>query len=87
MFLAAPVVSQVSGPYQCSTAMLDTGLYGPDSSSVLANPYPGAAMSSWNFNSEQPVCVSQVAKGIICSYIIVTILFFFLMIILCCNVN
>ncbi|XP_044494852.1 protein REVEILLE 5-like isoform X2 [Mangifera indica] len=58
----APVVSQVSGPYQCSTAMLDTGLYGPDSSSVLANPYPGAAMSSWNFNSEQPVCVSQVAK-------------------------
>ncbi|XP_044502272.1 protein REVEILLE 3-like isoform X2 [Mangifera indica] len=59
----APVASQVAGPYQSSTALLETGyVYGPESSSVLANPYPGAALSSRSFNSTPPVNVSQVAK-------------------------
>ncbi|XP_031275857.1 protein REVEILLE 5 [Pistacia vera] len=59
----APVVSQVAGPYQSSTALLDTGcIYGPDSSSVLADPYPGAGLSSWSFNAAPPVNVSQVAR-------------------------
>ncbi|KAJ0053478.1 hypothetical protein Pint_00487 [Pistacia integerrima] len=59
----APVVSQVAGPYQSSTALLDTGcIYGPDSSSVLADPYPGAGLSSWSLNAAPPVNLSQVAK-------------------------
>ena len=62
--LVTPVVSQATGPYQSSSAMLEPGsyVYRPDSSSVLGNPITGPTLSSWSFNSVPPVTVSQ-AKG------------------------
>ncbi|KAL5792336.1 hypothetical protein ACOSP7_000930 [Xanthoceras sorbifolium] len=60
----APAVSQVAGPFQSSSALLEPGyVYGPDSSSVLGNPIPAASLSSWSYNSMPPVSVPQVTKG------------------------
>jgi hypothetical protein len=62
--LAAPVVSQATGPYQSSSAMLEPAyIYQPDSSSVPGNPVTSSTLSSWNFNSTPPVAASQVTKG------------------------
>lgn len=67
VYLAAPGVSQIGGPFQSSAALLEPGyIYRPDSSSVPGNPIPDAALSSWSYNSVPPVSVSQVTKGIIC---------------------
>lgn len=56
-------VSQVGGQCQSSAALLEPGyIYRPDSSSVLGNPIPGVALSSWSYNSVPPVSASQVTK-------------------------
>ncbi|KAF2291165.1 hypothetical protein GH714_020465 [Hevea brasiliensis] len=60
---AAPVVSQVTGPFQSSSASLERGyVYRPDSSSVLGNPMTGGSLTTRGFNSLAPVNVSQVTK-------------------------
>ncbi|KAK9280160.1 hypothetical protein L1049_013847 [Liquidambar formosana] len=59
----ALVVSQVTGPFQSSAALLEPGyVLRPDSSSVLINPATSAALSSWTYNSVPPVSVSHVTK-------------------------
>ncbi|XP_022770496.1 protein REVEILLE 5-like isoform X2 [Durio zibethinus] len=59
----ASVVPQVAGPFQSSSALLESGYtYGIDSSSMLGNPVPTAALSSWGYNSAPPVSVPQVTK-------------------------
>lgn len=74
---AAPVVSQVAGPFQSSSALLEPGyVYGTDSSSLAGNPIPGATLSSWSYNSMPPVSVPQVTKGIICPITSLLTLFF-----------
>lgn len=66
-------VSQFGGQVQSSAALLEPGyIYRPDSSSVLGNPVPVAALSSWSYDSVPPVNVSQVTKGIVCSCCIFT---------------
>ncbi|KAL9435166.1 hypothetical protein AB3S75_021434 [Citrus x aurantiifolia] len=56
-------VSQFGGQVQSSAALLEPGyIYRPDSSSVLGNPVPGAALSSWSYDSVPPVNASQVTK-------------------------
>ncbi|KAK8264679.1 hypothetical protein V6Z11_D12G125100 [Gossypium hirsutum] len=52
----AIVVSQVAGPSQSSSALLNSGyMYRQDSSSMLRNPIATSALSSWNYNSMPPV--------------------------------
>ncbi|KAH9732486.1 myb-like protein g [Citrus sinensis] len=56
-------VSQFGGQVQSSAALLEPGyIYRPDSSSVLGNPVPVAALSPWSYDSVPPVNVSQVTK-------------------------
>ncbi|XVF50882.1 hypothetical protein PTKIN_Ptkin04bG0139200 [Pterospermum kingtungense] len=58
---------QVSGPFQLSAALLDTG-YVPRSNPtmVLTNPITSAAASSWT-NNAQTISFSQAKKGNSCS--------------------
>ncbi|XP_039005491.1 protein REVEILLE 6-like isoform X2 [Hibiscus syriacus] len=57
------VVPQFAGPFQSSSALLESGYtYKPDSSSVLGNPIPKQAWPSWSYDSVPPVTVSQVTK-------------------------
>ncbi|XP_062157030.1 protein REVEILLE 3 isoform X1 [Alnus glutinosa] len=57
------VVSQATGPYQSSSAMLEPAyIYQPDTSSVPGNPVTSSTLSSWNFNSTPPVGALQVTK-------------------------
>ncbi|XVE73810.1 hypothetical protein DITRI_Ditri11bG0148500 [Diplodiscus trichospermus] len=59
----ASVVPQVAGPFQSSSALLESGYtYRPDSSAMLGNPIATAALSSWSYNSVPPVNVSRVTK-------------------------
>ncbi|KAJ9171436.1 hypothetical protein P3X46_014805 [Hevea brasiliensis] len=59
----APVVTQVTGPFQSSSASLEPGyVYRSDSSSVLGNSMAGGTLTTWSFNSIPPVNVSQVTK-------------------------
>ncbi|XVF73126.1 hypothetical protein PTKIN_Ptkin12aG0176800 [Pterospermum kingtungense] len=59
----AAVVPQVSGPFQSSSALPESGYtYRSDSSSMLGNPIPMGALSSWSYNSVPPVTASQVTK-------------------------
>ncbi|XWS35827.1 hypothetical protein CRYUN_Cryun20dG0029300 [Craigia yunnanensis] len=59
----APVMPQVTGPFQSSSAMLESGYScKPDSSSMLGNPIATADLSSWSYNSVPRVPVSQVTK-------------------------
>ncbi|XWS76970.1 hypothetical protein CRYUN_Cryun01aG0224000 [Craigia yunnanensis] len=59
----ASVVPQVAGPFQSSSALLESGYtYRPDSSSMLGNPIATAPLPSWSYNSVPPVTVSQVTK-------------------------
>ncbi|KAH1073692.1 hypothetical protein J1N35_026020 [Gossypium stocksii] len=52
----ATVVSQVAGPFQSSSALLNSGYtYRQDSSSMLRNPIATLALSSWNYNSVPPM--------------------------------
>ncbi|KAK8478993.1 hypothetical protein V6N13_020854 [Hibiscus sabdariffa] len=52
------VVPQVAGPFQSSSALLESGYsYRPDSSSVLGNPIAKPTWSSWSYDS-----VPQVTK-------------------------
>ncbi|KAF8380170.1 hypothetical protein HHK36_027653 [Tetracentron sinense] len=61
--MAAPVFSQVAGSFQSSPPLPEPGyVLRPDSSSILGNPIPSAAMSPWAHNSAPPVCVSHVVK-------------------------
>ncbi|MBA0772452.1 hypothetical protein Gotri_007817 [Gossypium trilobum] len=54
------VVSQVAGPFQSSSALLNSGyMYRQDSSSMLRNPIATSALSSWNYNSVPPVSMMQ----------------------------
>ncbi|TYH38733.1 hypothetical protein ES332_D12G130400v1 [Gossypium tomentosum] len=56
----AIVVSQVAGPSQSSSALLNSGyMYRQDSSSMLRNPIATSALSSWNYNSMPPVSMMQ----------------------------
>lgn len=62
LFLAAPIVSHINGPYQSSAALLEPGcVYRPDSSSVLDRP--NTSPFSWSYGSMPPVNVAQVVKG------------------------
>ncbi|XWS46144.1 hypothetical protein CRYUN_Cryun14cG0038500 [Craigia yunnanensis] len=59
----APGMPQVAGPFQSSSALLESGYTcRPDSSSMLGNPIATAALSSRSYNSVPPVTVSQVTK-------------------------
>ncbi|OMO64407.1 hypothetical protein CCACVL1_21788 [Corchorus capsularis] len=59
----AAVASQVAGPFQSSSALLDSGYtYRPDSSSMPGHPIGTAPLSSWSYNSVPPANVSQVTK-------------------------
>ncbi|KAA3475243.1 protein REVEILLE 5-like [Gossypium australe] len=59
----AAVVPQVVGPFQSSSALLESGYtYRPDSSSVLENPIAMGAWSSRSYDSVPPVTVSQRTK-------------------------
>ncbi|MBA0714969.1 hypothetical protein Golax_013905 [Gossypium laxum] len=59
----AAVVPQVVGPFQSSSALLESGYtYRPDSSSVLENPIAKGAWSSRSYDSVPPVTVSQRTK-------------------------
>ncbi|KAJ4951246.1 hypothetical protein NE237_028078 [Protea cynaroides] len=52
----APVLSQVTGPFQSSAALLEPGyVLRSDSSSMLGNPIMSAAASSWAHSSAPPV--------------------------------
>ncbi|PPD73245.1 hypothetical protein GOBAR_DD29827 [Gossypium barbadense] len=54
------VVSQVAGPSQSSSVLLNSGyMYRQDSSSMLRNPIATSALSSWNYNSMPPVSMMQ----------------------------
>ncbi|KAA3462227.1 protein REVEILLE 5 [Gossypium australe] len=60
----ATVVSQVAGPFQSSSALLNSGyMYRQDSSSMLRNPIATSALSSWNYDS-----VPHVSSGNIITY-------------------
>ncbi|KAB2597761.1 protein REVEILLE 3 [Pyrus ussuriensis x Pyrus communis] len=60
---SAAVVSQVAGPFQSSSHLLEHGyVYQPDSSFVLGTPVHAATLSSWSYNSVPPVNVSQTIK-------------------------
>ncbi|KAF5464350.1 hypothetical protein F2P56_014431, partial [Juglans regia] len=57
------VSSQVTSPYQSSSAMLQPAyVYRPDSSSVPGNPITSSTLSTWSLNSAPVACVSQVTK-------------------------
>ncbi|KAK9040625.1 hypothetical protein V6N11_015768 [Hibiscus sabdariffa] len=57
------VVPQVVGPFQSSSALLESGYtYRPHASSVLGNPIAKPAWPSWSYDSAPPVTVSQVTK-------------------------
>ncbi|CAK7348826.1 unnamed protein product [Dovyalis caffra] len=59
---SAAVASQVTGPCQSSSGLLEPGyLHGPDSTSALGNPITSGALSTWNFNSVPPVSMPQMA--------------------------
>ncbi|XP_012083315.1 protein REVEILLE 5 isoform X2 [Jatropha curcas] len=59
----APVVTQVTGPFQPSPASLEPRyVYGSDPPSVLGNPMTGGPLTSWNFNSMAPVNASGATK-------------------------
>lgn len=62
MLLTAPVLSQVSGSFQSSSAQLEPGHFlRPDSSSMLMIPMASAA-TSWT-NNVQTVSLSPASKG------------------------
>lgn len=62
MLLTAPVLPQVSGSFQSSSAQLEPGHFlRPDSSSMLMIPMASAA-NSWT-NNVQTVSLSHVSKG------------------------
>lgn len=84
IFLAAPVVTQVPGSFQSSSASLEPGYaYRSDALSVPGNPVTGGTVTTWSFNSVPAVNVSQVTKGIIYSCSLSGLaLFFFLFFIL-----
>ncbi|XP_030518981.1 protein REVEILLE 5-like isoform X2 [Rhodamnia argentea] len=61
----APVVSQVNGPFQVSSAFLEPAHVGrPDGSTFLGNSLTGAALSSWSHNSVPAMSASQGAKDV-----------------------
>ncbi|KAJ4843887.1 hypothetical protein Tsubulata_024365 [Turnera subulata] len=60
---APPAASQLTLPFQSSSASLDPGfVYRPDSSSVIGNPITGAAVSSWSYSTVPPINTAQIAK-------------------------
>ncbi|OAY62242.1 protein REVEILLE 6 isoform X2 [Manihot esculenta] len=60
---AAPVVTQVPGSFQSSSASLEPGYaYRSDALSVPGNPVAGGTVTTWSFNSVPAVNVSQVTK-------------------------
>lgn len=62
MLLTAPVLSQVSGSFQSSSAQLEPGHFlRPDSPSMLMIPMASAA-TSWT-NNVQTVSLSHSSKG------------------------
>ncbi|XP_050387660.1 protein REVEILLE 3 isoform X2 [Argentina anserina] len=59
----APVVSQVVGPFESSTGVLEHGYtYQPDSSFVHGTPVTSATLSSWSHSYVPPVNASPVSK-------------------------
>ncbi|KAL6126226.1 hypothetical protein ACLB2K_074277 [Fragaria x ananassa] len=60
---SAPVVSQVVGPFESSSALLEHGYsYQPDSSFVHSTPVTSATLSSWSHSYVPPVNASQKTK-------------------------
>ncbi|XP_041009907.1 protein REVEILLE 6 isoform X2 [Juglans microcarpa x Juglans regia] len=60
----APVLLQVSGSFQTSSALLESCYdLRPDSSTMLRSPVPSAAVSSWRNNSVQTINMSHGTKG------------------------
>ena len=65
-YLAAPVLLQVSGSFQTSSALLESGyVLRPDSSSMLGSPITTAAMPSWTNNSMQKPSIPHGTKGLV----------------------
>ncbi|KAK8711306.1 hypothetical protein V6N13_146590 [Hibiscus sabdariffa] len=61
--VAVAVVPQVVGPFQSSSALLESGYtYRPHASSVLGNPIAKPAWPSWSYDSAPPVTVSQMMQ-------------------------
>uniref|UniRef100_A0A2N9G5T6 Myb-like domain-containing protein n=1 Tax=Fagus sylvatica TaxID=28930 RepID=A0A2N9G5T6_FAGSY len=60
----APVLSQLAGSFQTSSALLESGyVLRPDSSSMLRSPVTSADVSSWTKNTVQTVNTSPGTKG------------------------
>lgn len=63
ILLSALALTQVSGAFHSSSAVLEPGyIQMPDSS--LRSPRNGASISSWTNNSAQTVNLSHGAKGL-----------------------
>lgn len=61
----APVVSQVNGPFQVSSAFLEPGhIVRPDGSALLGNSRTSVALSSWSHNSVPAMSASQGTKDV-----------------------
>lgn len=61
----APVVSQVNGPFQVSSAFLEPGhIVRPDGSALLGNSRTSVASSSWSHNSVPAMSASQGTKDV-----------------------
>ncbi|KAK9291803.1 hypothetical protein L1049_019753 [Liquidambar formosana] len=60
----APVLPQMTGSFQSSSALIEPGcVLRPNSSSILRNPITSAAASSWTNNSAQTGSLPHVTKG------------------------
>ncbi len=71
--LAAPVLSQLAGSFQTSSALLESGyVLRPDSSSMLRSPVTSADVSSWTKNTVQTVNTSPGTKGLVFRYLYFT---------------
>lgn len=69
--LSAPALTQLSGAFQSSSALVEPGcVQMPDSSTVHRSPITGAAISTWTNNSAQTVNVSNGTKGLILTFFI-----------------
>jgi hypothetical protein len=68
-YFAAPVLLQVSGSFQTSSVLLESGyVLRPDSSSMLGSPVTSPAMPSWTNNNVQKPNISHGTTGL-ASYI------------------
>lgn len=65
-YMSAPVLSQLSGSFQTSSGLLESGyVLSPDSPSMLRSPITSAGVSPWTKNTVQTVNVSHGTQGLV----------------------